>query len=1514
MLHLYTPKKEKEKNFGILYVHVQLNMLRSILVFLTLFIAVSSQRATVTLLQPRMYDASSNTNSYCNVKNLANPASPILDNCPGRSQCVEISNGKGRCTVFSLSEHQGATAFDFTASKVLQLETQIDASRSAISCDLTDVTTQNSDAKKWRCIEIATHMFLADSESTDDYESSCTVTYHGNIGSQMTTGTIGTTGMDGATLSSGFAADSTNKKLSCHVVPQNNLYIGYAYMQVTFTKKTAKLALGEKPAKIVKVPVKYVPGNKVDGGSTEANDGYYADPDLQSAHELISQATASDGIHSSTSDKGTLKLSYRFTMLDSRYLVNSQSGVETLNKKIGDFRFIKEGLEIHSDYSNFYDSSKNQFVNSGIMATPIAFANYKSGACTKSGKLGTNSATGVSMDTSVCTATSNYYDRKYAQYDLSGVYQATYGTLDHFKKGYVGCQLCSNRLAIQGFETQAGSVELDVAVDIDVTTLQSGCVGDANAGTYCVTLPNVFADAVTSGGILDSKVLRLPNCDTSGANCGSAGGYDPQNAQGHSLGEFFTPRVSGTTQYADYDAEFDFLSTNRLVVTDSTKELANSAQTGLQIGAACETAGKGKVYELSNDMLSAANNLFYTQCKIIVLDKEFAKTSTIIFFESEAAKTACTTATCTDAVYSTVVQVDKRRILVGDTELSLLRRKTASVDKAGAAITMKISKYTETPTQVLHFDIKGTNTMIGYDNLGAKCTTAGQANCNGEVAVDTELQFSTSAVNGVIKEHTLRSSVACTGFLDIQLQDLNSTFAIYDLRLPCSRTTATTSDRIDLTWDFTLSYDLVDNKVVAEAHYLNDMGSFNETDFDSASMPSGLKQNLVVSASFGTCSAANVIQRVNHSGAFVGCDGDANNNGQFADQAGSAKFLSDGLNLDGWSHCAWKVEDDNANDQYVVTTNIAMLYDRKVTYTSGTGTTFSENKFCASRKFITTIKRDASATVSVSTLRAPTLERAVNVQDIEWVECNGAGSGQYELHITIYSKEKDVTSSTWIDSPLNSVLKPTVSYAVDSDQLSIDLAIENPTNQPMSLQNPSNKFTLVSSCIAISTADCAERCDSSNVCTAQSTSDSTATGESAQSAFSKLTHTETDLVLRGDFAGGSVDSDVKITTLYVQCPVDVSNTATGFLRAAAHFQCDAEISNVSSTSIDSQTNCDQAYTTDKGQAQVALYITNTSSSTHLLTAAEATSAVNAGWEIRHSKIYIERYEKLFSGAEGTLLSSEAFCECGNKSTPYVASTAAACKDHSTQSDLKDRVFGLTPFTTLDCGRVVNSENKYDQLRIDFVPLSDATNDIFKIRFVLLAESNDLDSSSSRRRLRTISYSQTLKSTSALTADAGSFSVVSASYNTAGDIVTPPSQNPSSAEEDDDEGISVGLIIVLIIVYVIVWHAIPLYADVFWSNGDKDYPPNWFFLPYPEMNCISCCTGGCCVDFDFADLALLIFTALFNHYYYSWAFIFACFDKGSRANNDSSSGSSEASTPGVAFRTGYKKQRFSNLRY
>ena len=1355
-------------------------MIRTVVIIFSLYASsVFGQRSTVTVLQPRVYDASTNPNSYCSVKDLSNPVSPILDNCPGRSTCVEISNGKGRCTVFTLEEHQSATAFDYQASKVLQFETQLSSSAAALSCVNDDISAIATTEEKWRCNEIAVHLFLGDDDIVDDYDTSCTVTYHGNIGSQMTSGSLSTVGMDAATLSSGFASDSGEKKLSCHFVPQNNKYIGYSFAQVTFTKLSTKLALGEKAEKIIKLPMKFVPGNKVDGGSVEAADGYPSDPPLENAHNLISMPTSGDGIYGSTSNEGTLKLSYRLNVMDSRYLVNSQSGVELLTKNAGDFRLIKEGLEIHSDYSNFYSSSKNQFVNSGVSATPLPYADYKSGTCDKAGKVGANSATGQSLDNTECAATTDYYDRKFAQYELSGVYQALYGNMKHWKRGYVGCQLCNNRLSIAGFQKQGGTVEIDVAIDIDVSTLQSGCVGDSTTSTYCIQLDNVFATPVTSGGMFDSKALRLPNCDTNAQNCGAAGGYDPQNAQGHPLSEFFTPIVAGKIDYPDYDSEFDFLSSNRLVVTDSTKELANSASTGLQIGAACESAGKGKVYELSSNMLSAANNLFYTQCRVIVLDKEFAKASTLIFFDSPASKSGCTNSSCAGAVYSSILQVDKRRILVSDTELSLLRRKTANVEKAGAAITMIISKFTEDPTMILNYTLKGTNTMMGYDNVGAKCLTAIQAQCNGEAALDSEINIQTSSVNGATKKHTIRSSPACSGYLDVQLTDDDS-FGTYNLRVACSRTTAQSQDRIDLTFDFSLGYDLVQNKVTAEAHYLSDMGSSNETGFDSSNMPSGLSQNLVVSASYGTCSSANVIERVNSTGTFVGCDGDANNNGLFSDQAGSAKFLSDGLGLDAWSHCAWSVADDSVNDQYVVTTNIAMRYDRKIVYTSSTGSTFSQNAFCADRKFITSIKRDATATVSVSTLRAPTLERAVNVQDIEWVSC---GTNQYELHITINSKEKDVTSSTWTDSPLNTVLKPTVSYAVDSDSMSIDLVIENPVGQPLSSIHPSNKFTLKSTCISITSNDCDELCDTSNQCTAQTSADSTGAGEAAQSIYSKLSHTETDLVLRGDFAGGPVDSDVKISTLYVQCPVDIVNTATGFLRAGANFQCDAEIANVSSTSVADQTNCDQAYTTDSGTGVVKLYLSDSSSTAHLLTAAEATAAETANWQIRHSKIYIERYEKNFDGSEGSLLSTDAFCECGDITVAYDGSTAPVCKDYSTQNDLSDRIFGLTPFNTLDCGRVVLSENQYDSIRFDFVPLSDATNDVFKIRFDILGENDDLDDAS-LRRLRSITYRQTLQATNSLSTGTNGFSVVSASYNTAEDPVEE--DVPSGAAGDAGE--------------------------------------------------------------------------------------------------------------------------------
>ena len=366
-------------------------MNKVLIVLLCLFSVAFAQRATVTLLQPRMFVATTNTLSACTVKDLSDPASPKLDNCPGGATCVEgTQTGKGRCTVFTLAEHQGATAFDYTASKIIRAETQLASTGDAITCDLSTVsaTLPTSSEAKWRCIEHAVHLYLGDSESTSDYDASCTVTYSGNIGSEMSSGTLGATGMDGVTLlSNSFVANAASKKLSCHYVPQNNKYLGYGYAQVTFTKKAASLGLGEKSKKIIKVPMRFVPADSTVAGVTGVESSP-ADPSLTGAHALLSQPSASDGIiySTSTSDKGKLKIDYKLNVMDKRYLINSQSGVEVLLQAAGNFNLIKEGLEIHNDYANFYDASQNNFLNAGVNAVPLAYSSYKTGNCTKKGQ------------------------------------------------------------------------------------------------------------------------------------------------------------------------------------------------------------------------------------------------------------------------------------------------------------------------------------------------------------------------------------------------------------------------------------------------------------------------------------------------------------------------------------------------------------------------------------------------------------------------------------------------------------------------------------------------------------------------------------------------------------------------------------------------------------------------------------------------------------------------------------------------------------------------------------------------------------------------------------------------------------------------------------------------------------------------------------------------------------------------------------------------------------------------
>ncbi|MAD24521.1 MAG: hypothetical protein CMO44_10165 [Verrucomicrobiales bacterium] len=1287
-----------------------------------LFYAAYSERASITLLQPRMIDSSTNTDGLCLVADGA-----TKDNCPGGSICVETENvagvRRGRCSIFTIQEHQGAVAFDYIGNTEIQLETNIEAgSAASLSC-----ATISSDIQKQRCIEIGAHL---EDITPADFDNACSISFKGAIGDKLSEHDISA---HSSPLQSTKFVDTTDK-ISCYFSVDNALYLGASYAEISFTK-TSNLNLGERATKLIKVPLRHVPGDADVAGYVNAGDNHIPDPAISNAHDQISALTGEGLMYNdaeTTSEAGTMKLKFKFMVVDKRYKTSEQSGVESLPARLGPFTLVKEGLEIHADYSNFYDASGNQFSNALVYANPLSFASRKANAdCALQGA--GEAATAVST----CTTP---YDGDVGQYLLEGVYEAKYGGLPHFKKGYIGCQICDNRLAIKAFEN-SGQLGLDSAFEIDVNQLKSGCEGSPT--NKCVHLETVYAEAVSHNAMGESgqKTVRLPNCDTNGANCGTTGGYDPQHASGHVLGEFLKPIVTGVrnvddadaTSYEDLDDDFDYVGNGRLVVTDDSGVLGGTA--GVSLNSDCNAKGAGKVYNIRLDAQAQVNELFYDDCRVIVLDKEYGKTSSLVYFKTPADKAECVSssnATCANAIYTRIVQVDKRVVTVGNTQLSLLRRKLASVTRAGQSITMQISKNTG-DSKRLFFELKGKDTLIGFNADGSVDT----AN-----SVDEERYLATSSVDDENVEHSIRSSSLCTGYLDFQLQDRNTTNIIYDLRVPCSRTTDATQDSVKLTFDFSLAYDIVSNQLDVSATYLSDMSSTSETNFDPTSLPTGFTQDLEVTAKFGKCAADNsILLQDGGAAAFTKCDQNETSNGQLLagvcsdntkttqttcvnDGAGTCsdpqhatkaicemyitcsdgvsintldclnnngnnlgantwtgatwtsnanKFKNNGMDLGNWEGCAQSVTDDFAQDSYIITTSLALQYKRTLNYASDTGTVSNTDFFCSDRLFTTTLKRDASATVTVATLTMPTLERAVRVTDISWQTCSENGVSGHELKIDIESQQKDITSSTWDTSgALSNVLKPINMHAVDSDNLGIDKGA-------MSSSSLSSAFSLKSSCVVVTQADC-------DAITAPET-----TAAGGASDYAKLSHTTTDLVLRGPFIGGSeVDSDVKITTMYLECPLDVENEATGFIRAGAKMSCGNPLASVASPTVNGQTDCSEAYTMDSGSAEMKLYLKG--DTTSKLDAADNTAAVNAGWRPRQVNIFIERYEKIGLTGVESKVSEDKMCSCGSSSaydeqTPCVTDT--------------DRVTQLTPFNALTCGvstsfvHVFTSTRTYD---------------------------------------------------------------------------------------------------------------------------------------------------------------------------------------------------------------------------
>ena len=114
--------------------------------------------------------------------------------------------------------------------------------------------------------------------------------------------------------------------------------------------------------------------------------------------------------------------------------------------------------------------------------------------------------------------------------------------------------------------------------------------------------------------------------------------------------------------------------------------------------------------------------------------------------------------------------------------------------------------------------LSNANTCGGSDEN--QCDYLGyDARCK-KPAVQEEILFTTSRVNGDSKSHLIQSTGDCTGTLDFQLEDTtaNQEFAIYKARIDCSRVSSQLlTDKVEIQYKYETILDLSENSLKVDA-------------------------------------------------------------------------------------------------------------------------------------------------------------------------------------------------------------------------------------------------------------------------------------------------------------------------------------------------------------------------------------------------------------------------------------------------------------------------------------------------------------------------------------------------------------------------------------------------------------------------------------------------------------------------------------------------------------------------
>ena len=1416
--------------------------MKQLLLFLLLLITANAKVAVLDVILssqlvdtaiPPLYPSESGyapgNAKGCLVRNFdgsAKAGATGIGDCPAGSACID--GAVPVCQTLTKEVHQGANGYDFETENVVNVPTQID---NLVLFDQNNGDKKDAEATSGKKDKFLLYRVHLQNVNKDKY-AECHVTVGGAlVGAVVAPGTPPNVLTNGVFTAAGAANKqflSETGKVSCEFRMTNYGYLGLVTLNVSFTKVESQMEIGEKPFDSVEAHLRYVPGiddhewhNPTNNPTSVATlfpnhamsatgaNKYISTVHSDGASVMVFDTTgnysngflATGTANGASAIKGTVKLPIRAIFYDRRYRVVDQSGVESLSPAIGNGEMNKEGMDIHYDFANFYNAAQNSFTNENIDMKPVGwFSDYTGGNIVPTGD-----NVGV------------------AQFELKHQYTYKYGGYDgnempHFQKEYLSCALCEARVVFKAFEKDAAYSD---------TTYQSTSAENRDyLLRYYVPITINGLPTATNQIELDDIEVELVNPQDEGVHGHSklADGtivalrlptnLDPQYPDGHAVGEFFkVKKAASPKQYTSLVSEYTILDT-RLTTTIGSKA------TMVKCGAGY---GRGPLYQLGSDIVTKAQEIFDRDCRITITADSFGFTSTLTYTPTNA----------TNAKTATILQTDDRQIMAGNTELSILRRKTdTSATNSGPQVTFSVSKVTGNANAV-KFKVKGSNTMLGYGNDGVACTPdqvcankgmksntgvcepcAAPIDCGAEAAtagVGTthadwvesgklckavlgiagggllgEGAIETSTTDGVSKPVIIRSSSDCFLYMDVELQTLKSDnteleFAAYALRLPCVRTTDQLEDALNLTYTFETSYSLSADRVSGEIDYL---------------IPTGMDLR-VFKAGFGRCgkNVTNFDDLVRPS-TCNDVTGEAQPVSGWANDGTSKIVLdeSDKVSLTTLKNCdtaAAGVPISGDDKSYLVVHYLGLVYARN--YFSG-GRTASRT-YCQDQKFVTNIRRDATASVSVATLVSPTLTRSVMVSGLSWVQCSSSdqnckgSSNCYKFRIDLDVTEKD-DSAQWKNATLSSAFLPGNGGVNTDSMLIVEDFATNLTHY--------NYMSLESLCGPV---------------------DSCGSDSAHYSAIAD--GTEQDIVIRGPSGGVYIDTAVNVQTKFEECPLEKATidlggelkvglgllcasadaAGTGYDDygtannggAGAKSEVDSDVSILVNSAETPVKRCGSALATSKVKASAQVFLDG-------LNSTSLTKANNRGWKFKNIDWSIERFERDLLGQKDAskLISSDLVMEMRLDST----GSTYDCTRKATILFGLPNAFNTTVLAcpgSLDSGATsaTRTETDINNIEFDLAPLQSANMDVFEVRVDAILRNTNLDS----RRLRGI-IQLNLRADGSLEASSGSFEVLPASKEISDAIYESP-DTPEEHTANNSEVIMIIAIVVLAIMVIVL---------------------------------------------------------------------------------------------------------------